>query len=408
MPQADQGVDEPKLPAQADGATGQPIERKSGIAGLIQTVLALRPVRVFQFFSGKNGGLLSSGLAYQAIFALFAGLWFVFSIAGFIIKGNPALQDTFFTAINGFVPHLVGSGSEYAVQKKALLNTGVLGWSSVIALFSILFTAVGFLATLRSAIRQLFDLAAPKQNFAILKAKDLGLTVAFGLLVLLTTVISVGTAAASTFLLNLVGISSDSWFAKAVTTVIGFVITAALDIGILAAAIRVLSAIKVHRRRLFAGALIGGVGLAFLQTVGSGLLGAPSNNPLFKTFAVLFGLLVYFNVICELILLSASWIAVGMRDAHIDPRALSTEDQELEQARRLEEARRIVADADRRVLEDRVRAASGLRKRRLAHELESMVRDEAQRRKRVPTEAEYKANLDANDSGQPPDPDDAG
>ena len=117
-----QGVRDAQLPAEADGARRQPPERKTGIAGLIQRITALRPVRVFQFFATKDGALLSSGLSYQAIFALFAALWFTFSIAGFVIKGNAVLQNTLVSAINTFVPGLIGTGSGSAVKIGDLLK----------------------------------------------------------------------------------------------------------------------------------------------------------------------------------------------------------------------------------------------------------------------------------------------
>jgi membrane protein len=140
---------------------------------------------------------------------------------------------------------------------------------------------------------------------------------------------------------------------------------------------------------LLAGALIGGVALAFLQTLGTTLLGGASSNPLVGAFATQIGVLLYFNVVCQVILVAASWIAVGMQDAGIDPRRLSADQRGLDEARELEDARRLVADANRQEFEERIRTARGLARRRLERQLEAEERAEDRRRAAVPTVSEF-------------------
>ena len=53
---------------------------KERITKLVARVLRLKPVRVFMQYNSQRGPILASGLAYQAIFAVFAGLWVAFSI----------------------------------------------------------------------------------------------------------------------------------------------------------------------------------------------------------------------------------------------------------------------------------------------------------------------------------------
>ncbi len=109
-----------------------------------------------------------------------------------------------------------------------------------------------------------------------------------------------------------------------------------LDTVVLAALYRLLAKVEIPRKRLWAGALLGAVGLGVLKTLGSVLLGGATNNPLIASFAVLAGLLIFFNFICQVILITASWIAVGLEDAgiEVDPRVA---------AQRLANARELVA-----------------------------------------------------------------
>jgi len=195
--------------------------------------------------------------------------------------------------------------------------------------------------------------------------------------------------AALDFTLSLLGLGDASPAQAVLAPAVALVVLAAIETAMLAGAFRILSGIPVPRRRLWAGAAIGGVALAVLQTFASSLLSRGSSNPLIGGFAVLIGLLVFFSIVCQVILISAAWIAVGMLDNGIDARSLSPEQKEQADAERLEEARRLVADANREALEQRVREARGLNRWRLSRALQADVRAEAKRRQEVPTSTEY-------------------
>jgi membrane protein len=405
-PRGDQGVRDSELELKASGAVPDPPVQATGIAGLIQKVLALKPVRVFLHYNSDNGPLIASGMTYQAFFSLAAALWFTFSVFGFVLSGNAVLQNAVFHAIDGFAPGLIsynplgGDPVTGAIEGSALLNSTAFTWSSAISLLGVLFTAVGFLATLRTAIRIMFDLPGPTENFAIQKAKDLGLAIAFGAVVLLTALVSLASNTALDFVGGLLGLGKASPVQQVLTSVVATALLIVIETLLLAAAFRILSGIPVPRRRLWAGALIGGVGLALLQTLGTSLLHG-TKNPLIAGFAVLIGVLIFFSFVCQIILLSAAWIAVGMLDAGIDAKSLSPEQHEEQRAERIEEARRLVARANQEALEQRVRESRGLRRWRLARDLQREVRAEAQRRKRVPTASELSAARNADEDPSP-------
>ena len=391
----DQGVRDADVPVQASGVRPDPQQQASGIAGLVQRVLGWRPVRVFFHYNQENGPLLASGMTYQAIFALFAGLWLTFSIAGFVVRDNPVLQTSLFRALNGFVPRLIAysdaSGTHHAgaITSTTLLDSTGLSWSSAVSFVGLVFTAVNFVGTLRTAIRVMFVLPAPSTNPVLLIVKNAGYTLAFGAVVLLTAVLSLVSNTALNGVAVLLGLGTTSVAEQVATTAVTAILLLIIDTALLAVAYRVLSGIPIPRKRLLVGALIGGVGLAFLQTLGTSLLGGASSNPLIGTFATVIGVLLYFSFVCQATLLAASWIAVGMQDAGIDARSLNPDQRGLDAARRLEDARRRVADANRRELEERIRAAHGLTRRRLERQLAAERRAEERRRSAVPTVSQF-------------------
>lgn len=59
---------------------------------------------------------------------------------------------------------------------------------------------------------------------------------------------------------------------------------------------------------------MGATGLAVLKMLGSRLLTASGGNPLLASFTAIIGLMIWFNLISQVILMSASWIAVGASD----------------------------------------------------------------------------------------------
>ena len=399
----DQGVRDDEVSTEASGAQPDPEQPQTGMAGLVQRVFALRPVRVFFHYNNDNGPLIASGMTYQAFFALAGALWFGFAVLGFALKGNLTLQDTVFATLNRFLPNLIAyAGNSTGVIRGAdLIKVAGLTWSSAVSLLIVLYTAVGFLGTLRTAIRIMFGLPAEQGNFALMKVRDLGLAVAFGTVVLLTSAITVLSNAALNLVLELLGLGDAGPVQQVLTAAVALVVLTAIETAMLAAAFRILSGIPVPRRRLWAGASIGGVALAALQTLASSLLHLGSNNPIIGGFAVLIGLLVFFNFVCQLILIAAAWVAVGMLDAGVDARSLSPDQEGRTDAERLEEARRLVADANRRALEQRVEASRGLVRWKRSRELQREVRAEARRRQRVPTAAEYATAQTRTDDADP-------
>jgi len=322
-------------------------EKPSGIAAIIAKTMKLKPVRVFLHFTTRGGPLMASGLSYQAIFAVFAGLWVGFSIIGLVIQRNTELRNSIIDTIAASVPGLIdpGDGSG-AIDPSILLDTGALNLTGIIALAGLLFTALGFLASARDAVRRVFELHAPPANFLLLKLKDLGLAIAFGAAIVLSTALSSGSTVLLGYALDFVGIGSDSLAATVLGRTIGLAVVLALDTIVLAALYRILSGIPIPRGRLFGGALLGGIGLGALKAVGNTLLGRDPNNPLLASFAIIIGLLIFFNLVCQVILLCAAWIAVGMEDNGI------AADPEAAEAARLEEERiaeleRIAAESKR-------------------------------------------------------------
>lgn len=306
------------------------IERVKDFAARVQQ---WRITRTFQRYLGRSGPILASGLAYRALFASFAGLWVGFAIAGTVVTGNSGLQDAVLEVIAQAVPGLIDLGDGGAIDAQVLLDARVFGITGVIALVGLFITALGFLHALRGAVRQLFHLPPSPDHMIWSRLRDVGLALGFGLLLIVSAALTIVGTQATAWMLDLLGIS-DSTLALVLGRSVSLLIMFGLDFVSLVTAFRVLSEVALPWRYARTGALLGALALGVLKVVGTLLLGGTSSNPLVASFAVILGLLIWFSLVCQVILLSASWIATRADDAgEILDRAAF--EQRLENARAL-------------------------------------------------------------------------
>ena len=285
------------------------------VTRIVEWVMRLRPVRVWFHYLERRGPLLSAGLSYQSIFAVFAGLWVGFAIAGAVLRSRPDLLAALLELLERNVPGLIDDGSgSGAIDPNQLLEASILGWTGLIAAGVLFITALGWLGAGREAVRVMFDLKGVHTNPILVFLKDTGLTLGFGVALVASAALTVLATSAVGVLLTWLGIGRESVGATIATRAVVLLIVLVLDTIVLALFYRVVATIRTPLRRLIPGTLIAAVGLGVLKALGSSLLGGAGTNPLLASFAVIIGLLIWFNLICQVILLGAAWIAVGVRD----------------------------------------------------------------------------------------------
>lgn len=322
----------------------KPVARVSRWAKWVQ---ALRPYRVYINYSHSDGNLRAAGMGYQSLFAIFAAVWLGFSVAGAWLTSNPDLFSSLVTIINRAVPGLISTDTtEGVISAQQLQEATGFGWSGVIAAIGLLWTAIGWLYYTRQAVRAVFGLSRDTTNYVLQKIRDLFLALAFGLVLIVSALVSIVSTQAVALFLQLVGLTSDTFWTDTLTRFSGLLISVTLNIFTLGAMFRVMARVAIPWRNLFFGVLLGALVLAGLSALGGLLITGATKNPLLATFAVFIGLLLWFNLVSRVILLSASWIAVGMFDSGLSPRMVTPEQAAAERAAAEYEARVLVAKAE--------------------------------------------------------------
>jgi membrane protein len=308
---------------------------KQRIAALVTWIQGLKPVRVVTRYGLARGPILAGGLAYQALFAVFAGLWVAFSIAGLVVSRDSGLQGSIIDLLDETIPGLIDDGDGTGAVDPAVLSSGTaFSIMGVVALAGLLFVALGWLDAARASVRTMLDLPPIARNIVLQKLLDLVGGIALAVLLLAAAGLSFAGSSATSLVLDWLGVSRDS--------VIGFVLgrTVSIAVSVIVYALallglyRLLSGARLPWRILRGGILIGALGITGLTVLSGLLLGGASNNPLIASFAVIAGLLIYYNFVCQVILLGAAWMAVGVDDEEIvlDEKAFEAR---LERAREL-------------------------------------------------------------------------
>ena len=351
---------------------------------LTQKAIALFPVRVWRHFLARNGFLLSSGMSYQALFAIFAAVYVVFAVAGLWLTGDPDTLNAFVLLLNTYAPGLIGEDgiiSRDDLVEVASSSTSLFGWTGAVALGGLIWTAIAWITYARMAVRSIFGLPKDTRAYLLLKARDFLAGLAFGTILLVATVLSVVATAFFGWLLGLTGLSGESGWSSGLLQSGALLVVFVIDTIALAVLFRFLSGATMPWRRMWAGSLLGSAAISVLQFLGGFLITGTSANPLLATFAVFIGLLLWFRLTSIVILVAASWIAVEAADNHETLRRVTPEQLVAEERERERRALVMAAQVRVREAQHELAAASWLgrfpARRRLARAEEELALAEA-------------------------------
>ena len=282
--------------------------------GFWEWIQRTRPWRAFSHFTDVGGSVLSGGMSYQALFAVFAGLWVGFGILGISLRGRTELLDSLVDQLNTLVPGLVGNAhTSGAVQLDTLLQARALDWTSIIAGAALLWVALNWFTGTRRSIRLIFELEVKQyRNALLLKLRDFVLALCFSVAVLMSAALTVMSSNFADMLLGWLGASSSNWLFSTLGMLVRYGALLIFDVIMLLAMHRFLAEVRIPWWPMLRGCVLGAGVLLVLKILGVALLGGATRNPLLASFAVLVGLLIWFNLICRALLLTSSWIATGL------------------------------------------------------------------------------------------------
>lgn len=303
--------------------TGGPAALLPMVQWLLARLNAFRPVRAGQHYGRQHGPLMSAGIGFRMFFSITGLLATGFSLAGLVLRGQPALLDRVVSSVAASAPGLLKvDGGEGLVDPQELLNPEGLGWAAVIAAVVTVVTSLGWIGGLRDGVRGVIGLGPRKTNPILLKLHDIGTL----LLLAVALVISAGASLVFGTAAGWVSeqLRLDPLVAGPLTTSVKIAVPLMLAWATALIMFRLAAGVKLARRSLLEGTILAALGTGVLQIFSAELLAGAGRNPILAPFAIIIGLLIWFNLVSQVYLIAAAWAAIRNEDLKAAPAHKST------------------------------------------------------------------------------------
>ncbi|MFF3007311.1 YihY/virulence factor BrkB family protein [Kitasatospora sp. NPDC057940] len=268
------------------------------IGPLVTWVLRSRPYRVYEHFSAARGNRLAGAVTFFGFLALFPLLTVGLAIAVSTLSGSQVadLQKHISDQLPGIsealnLPSLVANAGAVGLVSGALLLVSGLGWVD----------------TMRTSIRDVWQLPDDDTNVVLRKGWDCAVLAGLGVV----SLISVGASTAGT---TLAGRIADWTGLRSgyLLTGVGVLIAIACDTLLFAYLLAPFPGIGGQRRRdVLQGALIGAVGFELLKVLLASYLGSVAGKSLYGAFGVPVALLLWINFVSRLLMYCVAWTAMA-------------------------------------------------------------------------------------------------
>ncbi|MBP2704760.1 YihY/virulence factor BrkB family protein [Microbispora sp. RL4-1S] len=268
-------------------------------------------VRTVQRYQVQSGDRLAGAFTYFAFLSFFPVVALAFVL---VTTVYPDAIGTIVKAVNAQLPGLAG---KLRIDQLAdvRVRAGVLG------LFGLLYAGLGAMNALRDALRTIWMTCEPPTNYFVGKLRDLVALVLMGV-VLLASVLAGGFATGATSMVT-------GWLGLGSSSLAGFSVWCAgigaslvADVSLFLVMLGWLAHPGQPFRVVFRGALLGAVLFGLLKQLAALILGATLRNPVYGTFAVVVGLLVWINLSSRVILYTAAWTATATMGPPPEPTPL--------------------------------------------------------------------------------------
>jgi membrane protein len=260
-------------------------------------------VRAARRYSTDNGGQLASVITVPGFLSFFPLVALALSIAGFVAHYDQHAQEQITKGISGFFPGLIGSGkgqinvSDIADKRTA---TGIVG------LVGLLFGGLGWVSALRSTLRQIWHQPQLERNPIMARVFNLGALIGIGVAVLASLFVTVVATAAAHVVVDHTPIPSGG-ITEVLLRIVAIVLALVGDTALFGFMFLRLPEPGARFRHVARGVFFAAVGFEILKSVGAIYISRTTHNPLYASFAVIIGLLVWVNLTAQLFLFSAVW-----------------------------------------------------------------------------------------------------
>ncbi|MEU4542627.1 YihY/virulence factor BrkB family protein [Nonomuraea dietziae] len=256
-------------------------------------------IRTVQRYQLQNGDRLAGAVTYFAFLSLFPIIALAFAVFGYVLSERPEISEALRKSIAEQLPGLVDQLNLDQIAQ-ARTSAGVIG------LIGLLYAGLGAIDALRSALREISMTTTPPLNFVLGKLRDLATLIMLGVTMIVSALVGGFATQATTTVATFLGVET-SLGAKLTLAGVGLLGSVGADWVMFLIVLGWVARPTRPFRTLAKGALLGAVGFGVLKQVAALLLSTTLSNPVYGTFAVTAGLLLWINFSARLTLYVAAW-----------------------------------------------------------------------------------------------------
>ena len=262
-------------------------------------------VSTFTHYGDVNGNAQAGAVTFFGFLSFFPILALAFFTVGVLAHVYPEIRSDIRVEIENVLPGMIGN-EPGEIPMKAFENyAGTVGALGLVAL---LYSGLGWLSGMRTALETMFVLPRKEQaNLVLGKLRDVAALVLIGLTLIVSVALSGLVSGFSERLLTWVGIDPTSVVPNALLWLLGHGLAIVASTILLLTMFRLLAQPHVPRRSLLGGAVVGAIGFEFLKGAANFLIGLTKDQPAFQAFGVALILLVWINYFSRLVLYAAAF-----------------------------------------------------------------------------------------------------
>jgi inner membrane protein YhjD len=258
--------------------------------------------RAYERYQDRRGDRLAAAMTYFGFLSFFPLLALAYALLGYLVGVSEKARDYLVDAINSVLP---GLADQLPVEQIAQAKAA----AGLIGLVGLLFAGLGWVAALRESMREIWgNDPTGGGNFVIKKLWDIGLLGFLGAMLILSVATSGVATQATHGVLEVLGLADITGMGTALW-VLSVGVAIAFDALIFLVIFSRMSGTRAPWRRIYRGALFGAVGFESLKLIATLLIGSTTRNPVYASFAVVAGLLIWIDVVSRFVLFSAAWTA---------------------------------------------------------------------------------------------------
>jgi membrane protein len=265
-------------------------------------------------YTDKHGDHYAAAITYFSVLALVPILMVAFAVAGFILRGQPALLEQIQAGIAQQVPGTLGDTINDII-KQAINQAGAVG---AFGLVGALYSGIGWMSNLREALSEQWAQPPDAPNVVKKTLFDLLALLGLGLALILSFAVSAAGNAFGALLLDLVGLADQGW-ARFLLGLFGVLLGLLANWLVFLWVIARLPRAPVAARSAVKAAIIGAVGFEVLKQIMQVYLASVTKSAAGVAFGPIIGLMVFAFFASRFILFITAWAATAKENEQDEP-----------------------------------------------------------------------------------------